>query len=200
MRRKYGRKYKSFKNQLPQIIIVSLFCIGIIMGSLFSNQLHTPMNSQMKEIESLDENFIVNININSLPKSYLFTRSIITYGKQVLLIWLFGLFSLTIPLIGLLVAVFGFSYGFTTSFFVMKYSLKGLLICFAAYGIQGTLFTCMIFLLAMESAGFAKKEKTLSLKIYMIYLFAGIVFVMMLSVYEAYIAPILIQHTIRTFF
>lgn len=181
-------------------MIVTLFCVGMMMGSLFSNKLYMPMDSQMKEIESLVDNFIVNININSLPRPYLFTRSLITYGKQVLLIWLFGLFSLTIPLIGLLVGVLGFSYGFTTSFFVMKYNLKGLLICFAAYGIQGTLFTVMIFLLATESIGFGKKEKTISLKPYMIYLFTGITFVVILSLYEAYLAPIFIQHTITTFF
>ena len=158
------------------------------------------MDSQMEEVESLVENFIVNININSLPKSYLFTRSLVTYGKQALLIWLFGLFVVTIPLIGLLVAVLGFSYGFTTSFFVMQYNLKGLLICFAAYGIQGTLFAVMMFLLATESIGFAKKEKTISMKLYMIYLVAVIIFVGILSLYEAYLAPIFIQHTIATFF
>lgn len=200
MRRKYGKRYTPLKNQLPHIIICSIFCIGIIIGSLFSNKSYTPIDNQMHEIESLVENFIANININSLPKSYLMTKAFSNYSKQVLLVWTCGLFYLTTPLIGLLVGVLGFSYGFTTSFFVMQYGFKGLLICFAAYGIQGTLFASLIFLLAVESFGFAQKEKTVSFKIYIIYLIVALFGVIMLAIYEAYVAPVFIQHTIMTFF
>lgn len=182
------------------MVIVSIFCVGIIIGSLFSNQLHNPTNSQIEEVEKLIESFIVNINVNSIPKSYLFTRALVTYSKQVLLIWLFGLFALTIPLIGLLVGVLGFSYGFTTSFFVIQYNLKGLLICLAAYGIQSTLFASIIFLLSMESIRYAQKEKTINFKTYVIYLLVAILLAIILALFEAYIAPIFIQQTITTFF
>lgn len=200
MRRKYGRNYKSFKNQIPQISIVIVFIIGIIIGSLFSNTLYNSMDSEAIEITKLVEGFIVNINLNGLSSSYLLRRSLLTYGKQVLFIWLFGLFSITMPFIGLLVAVQGFSYGFTTSFFVMQYNLKGLLLCFAAYGIQGTLFVCIMFMLSVEGIRFAKKDSGVNSKVYLIYLLVAMFCTTILSLYESYIAPILIQNTITTFF
>jgi len=200
LRRKHGRKYKLFTNQLPQVVIISIFCVGIIIGSLFSNQLHNPTSSQMQEVEKLIESFIVNINVNNVPKSYLFTKALVTYSKQIVLIWLFGLFAMTIPLIGLLVGVLGFSYGFTTSFFLIQYNLKGLLICLAAYGIQSTLFVSVIFLLSMESIRYAQKEKTINFKTYMVYLLVAILVAIVLALLETYIAPIFIQETITTFF
>jgi len=200
LRRKYGRKHRSFINQLPEIIIVSIFCLGIIIGSLFANQLYKPMSSQIEEVEKVVESFIININVNNVPRLYLFTRALITYSKQIVFIWLFGLFTMTIPLVGLLVGVLGFSYGFTTSFFMIQYNLKGLLVCLAAYGIQGTLFASIVFLLSIESIEYSKKEKTINFKTYAIYLLLALLLAMVLALVEAYIAPILIQQTISTFF
>ena len=200
MRRKYGRQYKSLINKLPQILIIVIFCIGMIVGSLFANQLYDSSNSQIEEVERLVENFIVSINVNSVPKFYLFRKALLTYSKQILFIWLFGLFTVTIPLIGLLVGVIGFSYGFTTSFFLIQYNFKGLLICLAAYGIQSILFTSLIFALSMETISYAKKEKPTNFKAYVIYLLMAILMAIGLALFEAYITPIFIQQTITIFF
>ncbi|HHX60754.1 MAG TPA: hypothetical protein GX707_08575 [Epulopiscium sp.] len=200
MRRKYGRSYTSFKNQMPQILICSIFIMGVVIGSLFSNTLDSSIDSGAFETSQLVNGFIVNINLNGLSNSYLLGRSILTYGKQVALIWLFGLFPATIPLIGLLVGVQGFSYGFTTSFFVMEYNLNGVLLCLAAYGIQGTLFVIVMFLLSIEAFRFAKKDMAVSPKMYLLYLLVAIGAVIMIALYESYIAPVIIQEIITTFF
>ncbi len=198
MRRKYGRKHYSLKNNLPQLILATIFLAGIIVGSLFANQ--SPGDSQLGEVEKLVEGFLVNININSVPRSYLLTSALLTYGKQIVLIWLFGFFLLTLPLIGLLLAVLGFSYGFTSSFFIVQYGFKGLFIILAAYGVQGTLFVSTIFVLALESIRYAQKEKTTNFKIYTIYLVGACLIVVFLALFEAYLAPILIQQIITMFF
>lgn len=200
LRRKYERSYRSFKNHIPQIFIFSIFLMGIMIGTLFSNSLDPNLDSGAVEVSKLVDGFIVNMNLNGLSHSSFLGRTFVTYSKQALFIWLFGLFSITVPFIGLLVGALGFSYGFTTSFFVMAYNLNGLLLCLVAYGVQGTLFVLIIFLLSIEAVRFAKKDMPVSPKIYFIYLLVAMVGVGIISLYESYIAPMMIQNVITAFF
>lgn len=190
-----GRKYES-----TQIFIFSIFLVGIILGSLFSNTLDPAIETDVVEISNLVSGFIASISLNGLSSSSLLGSSLVTYGKQVLLIWALGLFPITIPFIGLLVGIQGFSYGFTTSFFVMEYNLKGLLLCLGAYGVQGTLFVFILFLLSIEATRFGKNDRAVSRKIYFIYLLASILGVCVISLYEAYVVPRIIQGIITRFF
>ncbi len=185
---------------MPQLLIITIFLVGIIIGSLFSNTLDPSIDKEIAELSKLVDGFIVNINLNGLSHSYLLGKSFLTYSKQVLLIWLFGLFPITIPLIGLLVGIQGFSYGFTTSFLLMEYNLKGLLLSFAAYGVQGTLFVFMMFHLSTEAVRFARKNMAVSPKIYFIYLLVAISAVILIALYESYIAPVIILEVITRFF
>lgn len=188
------------KHERTGIYIVAIFLAGIIIGSLFSNTLDPSIDKQAAEISGLVSNFISTTNNNGLPRAYLLSSSLLTYGKQVILIWLFGLFPITIPLIGLLVGIQGFSYGFTTAFFVMEYNLKGFLLCLGAYGVQGTVFVLIMFLLATEAVRFGRKDRPVSPKIYLTYLFAAIVGISLVSVYETYGAPMIIQEIMIRFF
>lgn len=189
-----------YKHEKTGSYIIAIFLAGIIMGSLFSNTLDPSMDTQAAEIASLVSNFISNTNNNGLSKAYLLGSSLLTYGKQVILIWLFGLFPITIPLIGLLVGVQGFSYGFTTAFFVMEYNLKGFLLCLGAYGMQGTVFVLIMFLLATEAVRFGRKDRPVSPKIYAIYLLVALASVSLIAIYETYGAPIIIQGIMTRFF
>lgn len=191
MRRKY---------ETARIFIFSAFFAGVIIGSLFSNTLDPTIDTNVLEISNLLSGFIANINLNGFSTSYLLGSSLVNYGKQILLIWTLGLFPITIPLIGLLVGAQGFSYGFTTSFFVMEYNLKGLLLCLGAYGVQGSLFVFIMFLLSIEATRFGRKDRAVSPKIYFIYLLFSIVGVSIISLYEAYVAPRVIQGIITRFF
>lgn len=174
--------------------------MGIMIGSLFANSLDGLADSGFLEISRLVDSFILKANSNQLYDPYVMGASFLTYSKQVFLIWLFGLFPLTIPLIGLLLGFQGFSYGFTSSFFLMKYNLKGLVLCFGAYGVHGTLFVLMIFLLSIEAIRFGKKDQAVSPKVYLIYLLVAIISVGLVSLYEAYIVPLVIQNIIRLLF
>ncbi len=194
-KRTMGQKYER-----TGIFMMVIFFTGIIIGSLFSNTLDPAMNSDVAGVSTLVGSFIANINTNGLPSSYLLWSSLMTYGKQMLLIWAFGLFPITIPFIALLVGVQGFSYGFTTSFFMMEYNLKGLILCLGAYGVQGTMFVLMMFLLSTEAARFGRGHMTVSPKIYFMYLLVAIVGVSAVSVYETYVAPKVIQAIITRMF
>lgn len=197
MRRKYERNYVPFKLYFPQVIVVFIFCIGILIGTFCANTLQI---NESNEITQLIEKFILNIDINSLSIPYLFRQSIFTHGKTIFLIWLFGLFFLTLPLTVLLVGVQGFSYGFTTSIFIIKYNIKGLLLCISAYGVQGSIFVCILFILAIESIQFSRKINKISFKVYMIYLAVAIVLVVILGLFEAYISPVIMKYMIERLF
>lgn len=200
MRRKYERNYKDFKNKMPQILIFAVFLTGIIIGSLFCNSLNSSADSGAAEVSKLVDDFITNINLNGLPDSYLVGRSFLTYGKQVIFIWLFGLFAFTIPFIGLIVGIQGFSYGFTTSLFVVKYNLKGLLLCLGAYGVQGALFVYMIYILSSEAISFIRKEARVSSKRYFMNLLIAMAGVGLIALYETYIMPVVVKFIIETVF
>ena len=198
LRRKYERSYKPLQDQMPYLIILTIFLVGIIFGSLFSNSLE--LDDHVMEVSKLIDQFIGNINSQAIPSSYLLIRSFMTYSKPIIFIWLFGLFPITIPFIGLLIGIQGFSYGFTTSFLIIQYNLKGFLLCLAAYGVQGTLFVIMIFILSGEAIRFGRKDKAVSPKVYLLYLLVAILGVGIISLYESYVVPVLIQQVIVTFF
>lgn len=185
---------------MPEIIIFAVFVTGIIIGSLFCNSLDSSTDSGAAEVSKLVDGFITNINLNGLPDSYLVGRSFFTYGKQVLFIWVFGLFALTIPLMGLIIGIQGFSYGFTTSLFVIKYNFKGLLLCFGAYGLQGAVFVYIMYVLSSEAISFVRKEAQVSPKRYFINLLIALVGVGFIALYESYVMPMVIQLIIQTFF
>lgn len=182
------------------LFIFAIFFAGIILGSLFSNTLDPTIDPKVADVSSLVSGFIDNTNHNGLSNSYLLGSSFMTYGKQVVLIWGFGILPITIPLISLLVGVQGFSYGFTTSFFVMEYNLKGLLLGLGAYGVQGTLFVFIMILLAIEATRYGRKNRPVSAKIYFVYLLVSVIGVGVISLYETYIAPRVIQEIITRFF
>lgn len=188
------------KYEKTNIAIFSIFITGVIIGSVFANNLDRSIDSSAAEVSQLVSGFIINTNINEFSSLYLFGRSFLTYSKHLVLIWLLGLFKLAAPLIGLLVGILGFSYGFTTSFFIMEYSLKGLSLCLATYGFQGTIFVFINFILSIEALRFVRKDRAVSSKIYLLYLLASIFGVFMIALYEAYIAPIIIQDMLRSFF
>lgn len=197
MRRTYGRSYLSIKLYLPQIIVISFFCLGIIIGPFFASTLDV---TKTHDITQIIENFMVNLDMNELPTHYLLKQSILTHGKIVLFIWIFGLFPLTMPLTSLLIGIQGFSYGFTTSFFIMQYSLKGLLLCLGAYGIQGGAFVCMLYILATQSIQFSQKKTKVSFKNYLLYLLGSVIIVIVIALVEAYISPAIIRYIMNTIF
>lgn len=200
MGQKYRRSYQSFKKNIPQVFVILTFFMGIIIGSLFSNSLDSLTDSGLVEISKLVDGFILKANSNQLYDPYIMGASFLTYSKQVILIWLFGLFPITIPLIGVLLGLQGFSYGFTTAFFVIKYNFKGLLLCMGAYGLHGTLFVLLIILLSIEAIRFGRKDRAVSPKVYFIYLLVAIISVGLISLYEAYLVPLIMQNIIRLVF
>lgn len=199
MRRKYENAYRSFQHQGPQIFVISVFLVGIVTGSLFLNS-QGQANHSMDEISNLVDGFILTINTNTIPNTHLFARSFFTYSSQVVFIWALGLFPISLPFVGLLVGAKGFSYGFTSSFFMIHYKLKGFLLSLAAYGVQGTVLVYLVFLLASKAIELGRADFGDHQKMYLRYLLVGLICAGIISLYESYLVPLLIQYIVATFF
>jgi len=200
LRKKYERRYRTIKKNLAQLIISLIFLLGIILGSLYFNTIDSSLDSGIAEISLLLDNYIDTITQDQVANSYLLGSTFINYAKQIIFVWVFGLTSITIPLIMLIVGIQGFSYGFTSSFFMMKYNAKGLILCLVAYGIQGSFYIYIMYSLSMAAIRFTKKDVRVKPKIYFSYFLASLIGVCIISLYETYIMPVVIQYVIERFF
>lgn len=113
------RNIKLNKNQT----FLSVFIIGVIVGSIFANFLKA---SQLKELGMINEYFFdkyVHITLNSTDLlKYILIKRI----KLILFIWFFGLTFFGIPIIILSLLYFGFFIGFMISIGTIIYGINGM--------------------------------------------------------------------------
>ncbi len=192
---------KKEKNKL--IFVVTIFIIGLVLGSLFTNFITVD-----------DKNLLtgqLDVYLDSIKKLSsdvfglkVFTSEILNNGSQ-----LFIIFALGVSMIGLPVVIFilffkGFMLGTTLSTMFLRYQLKGIigafLYVFPCLIINTMIYILMSFFAVHASVKFLKallKKDNLNFKSFLgKYLLAFIVCIVLMiitCVLDAYLTPLLLK-------
>ncbi|MGL6173052.1 MAG: hypothetical protein ACRC1P_00375 [Cellulosilyticaceae bacterium] len=111
-------------------LFIVLFILGIVAGSLYA--IYVRDNSML----FFTINQYLTLDYEASSKLEVVKDSLWIYGKNLALIWAGGLFNMTLAISSIIFFSVCFSYGFTTSCFILIYGLKGIVVSLMAYGIQ----------------------------------------------------------------
>ena len=206
---KYKRLKSSFNNASDSkklMLMIAIFMlIGSIVGSIMANRMN---EIQYSELKTYMDNFFYNFNQDTLIKQEVVMDSFIIYGVNVILIWFLGFIALGSFITFFLLTLRGTSIGFTTSFLIMEYGLRGLWYAIVIYMPQNIILVPVYFFIVYSSIKFTleyvkddrkkrAKSGSIDAKIleYVVVLILSLTLIFLISLYEAYIAPNLI-HTL----
>lgn len=193
------------KGVILYIITFLSICIGVVLG-VYS----------VKHMQGIDKSAINKwlteaisaLQSNQLSLKSLFVDSLKNYLPIVLALWFLGLTIIGIPFIIILDLIKGYTLGFTFSFIISNYALKGFAASIFGVVLQNLIFIpCIVFLsvMSMEFSGGILKDKTMILDKNTFFrclinysIVYGIVFIIMIigSGIEAIISPRMIRYFI----
>ena len=185
------------------ILILAIFIIGLVVGSLFVNfitkddktLLINQVETYFSSVKSLDKK-VFGINA--------FTPNLINNELQIFLIFALGLSILGIPVVILIMFFKGFMLGVTLATFILKYQLLGvlpsLLYIFPCFIIYIIIYTLISFFAVSTSLKFLKKKKkkdNLSFKKflgkYLLCFLICLVLIIINTLLDAFLTPILLK-------
>lgn len=119
-------------------------------------------------------------------------NAFLLYARNLIVIWLCGMWQLTYPIaLGVLFFV-SFSYGFAVSGFVLLYGLKGVLVGGLVIGIQSTLLLWIYINAVRYGKKFSAPDSRMGFKKYSEVLGIALLLVGGITLIDGYIQPILI--------
>ncbi len=185
------------------ILILAIFIIGLVVGSLFVNfitkddktLLINQVETYFSSVKSLDKK-VFGINA--------FTPNLINNELQIFLIFALGLSILGIPVVILIMFFKGFMLGVTLATFILKYQLLGvlssLLYIFPCFIIYIIIYTLISFFAVSTSLKFLKaiiKKDNLSFKKflgkYLLCFLICLVLIIINTLLDAFLTPILLK-------
>lgn len=177
-----------------------LFIIGIISGSLFVIILK---NSDKTLVKTYLESFFKNVSAGSNFSSNLFGNLIFNI-ILVLCIWLLGMSVVGLPIIVFIYFYKIFVLGFSIGSILLNYKIKGILMAFL-YVFPHQVFNVLVYMfLTMYALNFGlklsnniRRKKQINFKYimnrYYMALFLSIIIVVVTTLYEIFIMPILLK-------
>lgn len=185
------------------ILILAIFIIGLVVGSLFVNfitkddktLLINQVETYFSSVKTLDKK-VFGINA--------FTPNLINNELQIFLIFALGLSILGIPVVILIMFFKGFMLGVTLATFILKYQLLGvlssLLYIFPCFIIYIIIYTLISFFAVSTSLKFLKaiiKKDNLSFKKflgkYLLCFLICLVLIIINTLLDAFLTPILLK-------
>ena len=185
------------------ILILAIFIIGLVVGSLFVNfitkddktLLINQVETYFSSVKSLDKK-VFGINA--------FTPNLINNELQIFLIFALGLSILGIPVVILIMFFKGFMLGVTLATFILKYQLLGvlpsLLYIFPCFIIYIIIYTLISFFAVSTSLKFLKaiiKKDNLSFKKflgkYLLCFLICLVLIIINTLLDAFLTAILLK-------
>lgn len=185
------------------ILILAIFIIGLVVGSLFVNfitkddktLLINQVETYFSSVKSLDKK-VFGINA--------FTPNLINNELQIFLIFALGLSILGIPVVILIMFFKGFMLGVTLATFILKYQLLGvlpsLLYIFPCFIIYIIIYILISFFAVSTSLKFLKaiiKKDNLSFKKflgkYLLCFLICLVLIIINTLLDAFLTPILLK-------
>lgn len=185
------------------ILILAIFIIGLVVGSLFVNfitkddktLLIKQVETYFSSVKSLDKK-VFGINA--------FTPNLINNELQIFLIFALGLSILGIPVVILIMFFKGFMLGVTLATFILKFQLLGvlssLLYIFPCFIIYIIIYTLISFFAVSTSLKFLKaiiKKDNLSFKKflgkYLLCFLICLVLIIINTLLDAFLTPMLLK-------
>lgn len=189
-------KYGFERNQLIMLLISLSLIIGAFIGAVMANTIDINEYNQLSKFMG---NFINDFNILNLNKSEIFYECMVKYGKTALIIWFLGFIPMGIIVIFIIVFAKGLSYGFTTAFIIRSFGTKGILYILALYVPQNIILIPVYFLIAFTGLKYIfremdnSKNSVIELKSYFVAIMIAGVFIILASLTDVFITPILIN-------
>ena len=125
-------KLKSFylRENLPVVVfVIIVFISGVVFGAMGIKTVDYGLKSDLFEYFN---GFIKGFDNLNFDSDTLMTQSIKFNLLNIVLIWISGVTVFLIPLIPFLIFLKGFVVGFTSSFLIHQYNLKGIILAFGA--------------------------------------------------------------------
>ena len=199
--------YNNYKSDLSKknnlvIIILVIFIIGIIFGSLYITILS---NTQKENILNHTTSFFSNISkINFNSKIDIFKNALYSNLFYTIIMWLLGLSVIGIPIVFIMVFFKSFVLSFSVSSIFAKYGIKGILKVFIYILPSSLIFSIFTIFLASYSILISSKlfksafkKETINFKTFMgrysFILVIGILISILCALYEGFIEPSLYQ-------
>ena len=201
--KKYMDKLKSNIriNKNLFVFLVVIVAVGVASGSIFV----TVLNDSDKIIVSdYLNNFLNNLNSNSLNYNGTLINTLIFTLGLAILIWILGISVIGFVLILLFLFIKAFSLGFSVASIIINFNFKGILIALA-YVVPHHIINLMIYLLISSYAlvlsyrlisSFTKKKNFDFKGVFNRYLFIlgfSLIILLFSALYEVYLAPSLIN-------
>lgn len=187
-----------------KIFLFLMLCmlVGSIIGSIIANRID---GVQFNSLITYMDNLFYDFNNISLLKQEILREGLFKYGISIIIIWLLGFASLGNFVTLFIITLKGTSLGFTTSFLMMEYGFKGIWYATIIYLPQNIILVPLYIFIAHTSIKFNLKKNKKDAKIsvldietleYAVVLGLGLSLIFLTSLYEAYVAPNIINITL----
>lgn len=132
--------------------VLLLYFSGYILGALGPGALES---GQKEELTRLVDHFWQNLSSLDVDRSRYFWSLVLEQGRSLFLLFLGGLFVLTLPLVWAVIFLRGFALGFTAAFLTAEKAAVGALLALVALFPQNLFFVPMYWAAAVSSQRFA---------------------------------------------
>ncbi|WP_429699414.1 stage II sporulation protein M [Alteribacter keqinensis] len=194
------------ENRSIYVFSIVLLMMGVIFGAVIVNSLTT---GQKNDLFTYLSQFFGQVEKGELASSEeAFTQTFAHYSKYLGLMWFLGLSVIGLPIILILLFLKGLVIGFTVGFLVSQMGFDGFILAFAAIFPQNLILVPVFIITATVSISFSLKIcRQIIRKGYepifqhftaysLFLLFTGAV-VTLMSVYEAYVSPVLLKSVVQ---
>lgn len=134
-----------------ELLITGIFIIGTLLGALYAISIRNNEALFFAVNQYLLCDTDTNLNLQTAK------NSIILHGKQLITMWICGLFNITRVVSYALFFMIVFSYGFTITSFILMYGLKGILIAILTCGLQAVVIIFIGIYIVQASLGYTEK-------------------------------------------
>jgi len=181
-------------------ISILALLLGICVGAIFANYMNYIQN---QELINYMNNFFMGFPDRNISYLDILKQSILSHGRTIALLWVFGLGVVGIPLAFLVVFAKGFSYGFTSSFLLIHYGFDGFIFSLTSFLPQSIILIPGIIFVSAASMNFAVanyksnqkyfKERRGKWMDYGLVLLIGILIIILTGFIETFISPLFMK-------
>lgn len=189
-------------NYVTFFTMIILFIIGIIIGSISIKILN---GEQKQQIINFFNSFLKILNNEDINSTELLKQSVLNNLKTIVLVWIMGILTIGVPIIGLIIIIRGFTLGFTVGFLINEFGGKGFLFSLLAVLPQNIFIIPGILFISSIGIGFSlnnsKNKKSIKMNNikavnfinYSIFVFLFSILIFCGSLIEAYITPVFLK-------
>ena len=147
-----GRYFR--KSAGVYILVVALFLLGVVAGSLAVNALN---GTQQSELADYFEVFLRGLTrtADTVPPDQVTAGALQAYLKTTGMMWVLAVSVAGIPFVGLLLAIKGFALGFAASFLMQQMGARGVVFSLVAVLPQNLIAIPALLIIGASSISFS---------------------------------------------